>query len=187
MTSPVFSALVHHPIRDREGQTVTSAVTNVDVHDIARSSRTYGLEGFFIVTPIAAQRELVGRILGHWSHGSGAKRIPERTEALSRCEAVASIDDVVARIVELTGKQPRIVATSARKEGRGVVPFAGEAETLRTSEVPTLILFGTGHGLADEVISRCVALVQPIRAKHYNHLSVRAAAAIVFDRLFGDG
>jgi hypothetical protein len=187
MTSPTFSALVHHPIRDREGQTVTSAVTNVDVHDIARSSRTYGLEGFFIVTPIAAQRELVGRILGHWSHGSGAKRIPERSEALARCEAVSSIDDAVARIEEMTGKAPRIIATSARKEGRGVVSFEAERANLVASDVPTLILFGTGHGLAEEAISRCIALVEPIRAKHYNHLSVRAAAAIVFDRLFGDG
>lgn len=43
--SPLYCALVHHPVRDRGGNAVTTAVTNLDVHDIARTARTYGLRG----------------------------------------------------------------------------------------------------------------------------------------------
>jgi tRNA (guanine37-N1)-methyltransferase len=37
-----YVALVHHPIYDRQRRIVTTALTNLDLHDIARSSRTYG-------------------------------------------------------------------------------------------------------------------------------------------------
>jgi hypothetical protein len=53
--------------------------------------------------------------------------------------------------------------------------------------VPTLILFGTGHGLTNDTVLGADAVLAPIRAGgDYNHLSVRAAAAIIFDRLFGE-
>ncbi len=51
-----------------------------------------------------------------------------------------------------------------------------------------LLVFGTGWGLADEVIQGADALLEPVRAREatgYNHLSVRAACAIILDRLFG--
>ena len=56
MSAPVYCALVHHPVKDRAGQTVTTAVTNLDVHDIARSARTFGLRRYYVVTPIEAQK-----------------------------------------------------------------------------------------------------------------------------------
>ena len=72
MSEPrVYCALVHHPVRDRAGQTVTTAVTNLDVHDIARSARTFGLRRYYVVTPIEAQHVLVQRIIDHWTHGAG--------------------------------------------------------------------------------------------------------------------
>ena len=37
-------ALVHWPIRDRAGNIVCTNVTNFDIHDIARASRTYGVD-----------------------------------------------------------------------------------------------------------------------------------------------
>lgn len=187
MTANVYSALIHYPVRDREGTIVTSAVTNVDVHDLARSSRTYGLAGYFVVTPIAAQRVLVGRILDHWRKGAGARRTPERGDALSICEPVSSIDAACEAIMAREGKAPRIVATSARSEGRPVVSYETERATLAQSNEPTLILFGTGHGLHESVISRASVVLAAIRASNYNHLSVRAATAIILDRLFGDG
>jgi tRNA (guanine37-N1)-methyltransferase len=58
---------------------------------------------------------------------------------------------------------------------------------MRESARPWLILFGTGHGLAAEVLERADVALPPIRPGVYNHLSVRAAAAITLDRLFGDG
>jgi hypothetical protein len=50
-----------------------------------------------------------------------------------------------------------------------------------------LVVFGTGWGLAPDVVEGADALLEPIRAERedYNHLSVRAACAIVLDRLLG--
>ena len=49
-------ALVHHPVLDKNGQIVTTAVTNMDIHDIARSAATYGVRRFYVVTPVKALR-----------------------------------------------------------------------------------------------------------------------------------
>jgi hypothetical protein len=184
----VYCALVHFPVRDRAGDTVTSSVTNIDVHDLARSCRTYGLCGFFVVTPITAQRALVARILEHWDSPAGQKRMPERGEALSLCASAASVDEVIAVITEREGAAPRLVTTSAREEGgRPVHSYAEESAAIASSSRPTLLLFGTGHGLQKVLVDRSDALLAPIRPGSYNHLSVRAAAAITLDRLFGDG
>src|ERR1700682_3403079 len=59
-------ALTHHPVIDRNGRIVTSAITSLDLHDIARSSRTYGVSAFFVVHPAADQREFAGRGVDHW-------------------------------------------------------------------------------------------------------------------------
>ena len=61
-------ALVHHPVYDKHHKVVSTALTNLDLHDIARSSRTYGVESYFIVHPVAAQRELAARIAGPCAH-----------------------------------------------------------------------------------------------------------------------
>lgn len=187
MSAPVYAALVHHPVRSREGAVITSAITNVDVHDIARSSRTYGLAGYFVVSPIAAQRVLVDRILEHWKTGAGARRVPERSKALSRCHPVESIDAARAAIEAETGAEPQLIVTEARPElATRAVSFASMRETLARASRPSLILFGTAHGLHPDVIARADFVLAPIEgAADYNHLSVRAAAAITFDRLFG--
>jgi hypothetical protein len=187
VTANVYAALVHYPVRSREGAVITSAITNVDVHDIARSSRTYGLSGYFVVSPIAAQRLLVERILDHWKTGAGARRVPERGDALSRCRPIESIEAAMAIIEAETGGKPRMIVTEARPEhARDAVPFVTmRARLIETSE-PSLILFGTAHGLHPDVIARADFVIEPIQgASDYNHLSVRAAAAITFDRLFG--
>ncbi|MRR35929.1 RNA methyltransferase, partial [bacterium] len=71
MRGRLYIALLHHPVLDRGGRVITSAVTNADIHDIARSAKTYGVKRFFIVTPIADQADLVRAIIGHWTHGAG--------------------------------------------------------------------------------------------------------------------
>ena len=179
----VFVGLVHHPIRDRRGDIITTAVTNLDVHDIARTARTYGLEGYLVITPIEAQRRLVERILWHWSEGAGARRVPERTEALSRCEIVSSIAGARSKVQELTGERPALVVTTARTE-RATSTYREVGKLLR--ERPGLLLFGTGHGLGPSVMSSADYVLPPIQPdSDYNHLAVRAAAAITIDRLFG--
>src|SRR6185436_14258348 len=91
-------ALVHHPVLDSGGATVTTAITNLDVHDLARSARTYGCSDYFIVHPIAAQRELVQRICDHWAHGSSGRRIPDRKAALELVRPVVTLADAHAAL-----------------------------------------------------------------------------------------
>lgn len=180
---PVYLALVHHPVRDRGGAIITTAVTNLDVHDIARSARTYGLAGYYLVTPIEAQRALIERILEHWRHGAGARRVPERTVALALVRIARTLEEVAATVAAETGARPQLFATSARSESSIDVAEARR----RMDRAPTILVFGTGHGLAPEVMSAADAVLAPIRpGSDYNHLSVRAAAAITLDRLFGD-
>ncbi len=183
---PVYCALVHHPVRDRAGAIITSAITNVDVHDIARSAKTFGLTGYFVVSPIEAQRVVVERILSHWRTGAGAKRTPERSDALSQVQAMASVEDAEAAIEAAHGRRPTLVVTEARPELAGqVVTFSEERARLERAEAPSLILFGTAHGLHPTLLSRAERVIEPIFGPTpYNHLSVRAAAAITFDRLF---
>jgi hypothetical protein len=185
--SVVYCALVHYPVRDREGQVATAAITNIDVHDIARSAHTFGLRGMFVISPIDAQRALVVRILEHWRLGAGKRRMPNRSEALAQCQAASSIAEAVQTITTESGRRPRLIATAARAlSGQTLLDFKALRLQLSASEDSWLILFGTGHGLADEVLQEADLVLEPIRGvSDYNHLSVRAAAAIVFDRLFG--
>ena len=183
--SPTYLALVHHPVLDRAGDEVTTSVTNLDVHDIARSSRTYGIRGYFVVNPIEAQRPVVQKIIDHWSTGAGVKRFPERTEAIGLVRIAASIDEAIVEIEDREGQSPRLVATSA-KSGADRSAYAQEVARLREEARPTLLLFGTGHGLSPSVLQRCDAILAPIDGPtEFNHLSVRAAVAITLDRLFG--
>jgi tRNA (guanine37-N1)-methyltransferase len=185
--APIYLGLVHYPVKDRESNIVTTAVTNLDVHDLARSSRSYGLAGYYVITPIEAQRELVDKILEHWVEGSGKRRVPERGVALSLCTPTDSIDTAIAAIEARHGQRPVLAVTAAKlpSELSPRTPAALRAE-MRASERPWLILFGTGHGLAAEVLARADVALPPIRPGVYNHLSVRAAGAIMLDRLFGD-
>lgn len=187
MSCPIYCALVHYPVKDRAGQTVTTAVTNLDVHDIARSARTFGLARYYVVTPIEAQHALVARIIEHWTHGAGLRRIPERHVALALCESIPSVEQVIADIERREGVRPVLIATAARPSvARPIASFAELRQRLTTAEGPHLILFGTGHGLADSLLEQADVLLEPIAGRSdYNHLSVRAAAAIVLDRLLG--
>jgi hypothetical protein len=183
----VYCALVHHPVKDRQGATVTTAVTNLDVHDIARTARTYGLLRYYVVTPIEAQHLLVQRIIEHWTIGAGRRRIPERHVALELCESTATLEQAIADVQRREGAAPRLVATAARPSvQRPLTSFADARAQLRTAPGPWLVVFGTGHGLADSVLTAADLLLEPIAgAGDYNHLSVRAAAAIALDRLLG--
>ncbi len=187
--SRVYCALVHHPVRDRAGATVTTAVTNLDVHDIARSARTYGLRRYYVVTPIEAQHVLVQRIIEHWTTGAGRKRIPERHVALALCESLPTLELALEDVVRREGKRPQLWATAAGPSvDRSLTRFAEARAHLASADHPVLIVFGTGHGLADSVLQAADVLLEPIAgAGDYNHLSVRAAAAIVLDRLLGAG
>ncbi len=186
MMPSVYCALVHYPVVDRTGEVVTTAVTNLDVHDIARSARTYGLSGYFVVTPIEAQRRIVSRIRSHFDGGKGARRVPKRGEALRLVEEVESLEAACAHVERTHSAEPTVYATTARRQP-GMVSFEDARARIASNDRPVLIVLGTGHGLADSVYAVAHHVLESIQANaDYNHLSVRAAAAIMFDRLFGD-
>lgn len=178
-------ALIHYPVLDRQGATVTTAITNLDLHDIARSSHCFGAEAFFAVHPITAQRELAERVRTHWTVGSGAKRIPDRSPALGGLRVVPSLEEAEREFFQ--GEVGECWTTSASSRGPAV--SLGEARALMQSDgPPVLLLFGTGWGLAASALARASVHLAPIRSPRsdgYNHLSVRAAVAILLDRLCG--
>ena len=178
-------ALVHHPVLSRTGDVVTTAITSIDMHDVARSARTYGVERTYMVTPITQQRALVEHVFSHWLDNPVHADHP-RTEALRRGHVVGSVDEVIEDLGAVTGASPYLVATSA-KQGDGDMPYAELREKMRDSDGHALLLFGTGWGLAHDLMARADAKLAPaIGTDDYNHLSVRAAVAVVLDRLRGN-
>lgn len=179
--------LVHYPVLDRGGELVTTAITNLDLHDMARSARTFGVADMFVIHPVAAQRTLAERIRDHWVDGSGKRRIPDRAVALEVLRVVPSIDDVYAALAGPEGRRGvEVWTTAASARALSVASFADAAPRLRESGPPVLILFGTGWGLANELVEGADVRLEPIRGAEgsgYNHLSVRAACAITLDRL----
>lgn len=179
----LYLALLHHPVLDKNGQVVTTALTNLDVHDIARSARTYGVRRFFIVHPVRALQLLALKIMEHWESGFGSTYNATRKDALRLVGMEVDLDGVIIAVERETGERPVLVATSARS-GPGRTSYAAFREALEADPRPHLILFGTGWGLTPEVMGRVDVTLEPIVGpSDYNHLSVRSAAAIILDRL----
>ncbi|MGH7769974.1 MAG: tRNA (guanosine(37)-N1)-methyltransferase TrmD [Candidatus Binatia bacterium] len=181
----VYIALLHHPVYDKNGEVVTTAVTNMDVHDIARAAKTYGLEKFYIVTPVKALQKLTLKIIAHWEEGYGAEYNHTRKEALALAQVKDTVDDAILDVERECGVKPRLVVTSARA-GKNRTSFAALRNMLRVSPAPFLLLLGTGWGLTEEILAHSDTILEPIEGgTNYNHLSVRSAAAIILDRLLG--
>lgn len=183
--SELFVALLHHPVLDKNGQIVTTAVTNIDIHDIARSARTFGVRRFFVVTPVRALRALAERIIEHWETGYGSTYNETRKEALALVALETDLDATLVAVERETGRRPIVVVSSARP-GEACVGFDELRQRLRTTRDPHVLVLGTGWGLAPEVMQAADLRLAPIVGPTpYNHLSVRAAAAIMLDRLCG--
>lgn len=175
-------ALIHHPVVNRCGEIIGSAVTNLDLHDLARAGRTYGVEACWIVTPYEDQQELAGQIVRHWTEGYGGTVNPDRKEALSLLRVRSDLQEVMAEATEKWGVRPLVFATCARlqENTRGY----GEVRDLLEQGQPLLLLFGTAWGLAPEVLSGVDGTLPPLRGPgEFNHLPVRSAVAIILDRL----
>jgi len=177
-------ALIHHPVVNKRAETIGSAVTNLDIHDIARTARTYGVAQYFLATPYDDQQSLVKELLAHWETGHGATYNPARKEALSIVRLVASLEMAIAELTVKYGKRPMLLTTSAQHR-ETTIDYKEVAAKINNGE-PVLLLFGTAHGLAPEVIGLSDATLPPIKGcTDYNHLSVRSAASIILDRLLG--
>jgi len=61
----VSIALLHYPVYNKGGEVVASAITNLDLHDLARMTVTFGLARYYVVTPLDLQRRLAAKLMEH--------------------------------------------------------------------------------------------------------------------------
>ena len=180
----LYVVLTHYPVVNKNGDIITSAVTNLDLHDISRAVKTYGVKKFYVVTPLADQRKLVERIISHWITGTGSRYNPERGEALKKICVKNSLIEVIKHIADSEKKIPKTVVTCAGNNPDGL-QYGKLRKMLETCN-PYLLIFGTAWGLSENFISKADYLLVPVKGNtDYNHLSVRSAASIILDRLLG--
>lgn len=178
----LYIALVHWPVYNREGETVATSVTPLDLHDIGRLALTYGVAGYYVTNPYDSQRRLVEEIIYHWREGIGGEHSPQRRRALSAAKVVATAEVAFDDVAALEGVEPFVAATTARR-----MPGAVPTRKLRDAAGgrPVLLLFGTGYGLTEDLLLAADAALEPITGRgDFNHLPVRAAVAIYLDRIF---
>ncbi|MDA8162896.1 MAG: RNA methyltransferase [Desulfobacteraceae bacterium] len=176
-------ALVHYPVLNRSGETIASAVTNLDIHDIARVARTWGVAGYYVVTPLAEQQALVAELIGHWTGGVGGEMNPDRRSALELVRIAGSLKDVREDVALKTSGCSFTYATTARNR-QNSVRWSDLRKGLVKGRDDLLLVFGTASGLAEQVFDEVDGAMEPIRGiGEYNHLSVRSAVAIALDRL----
>lgn len=181
---PAALALVHYPVLDRRGEIVATALTNLDLHDLARTAMTFGVAKLYVVTPVVEQQRLAGKICEHWCRGYGATYNPLRKEALSLMEITDSLESAITSWEEHNGEAVKPVLTGA------AICNGISYRTCRelSTKHPLLLVFGTGWGLAPALFKKNWQTLRAIKGKNdYNHLPVRSAAAIIMDRLFGNG
>ncbi|MGD2029210.1 MAG: RNA methyltransferase [Desulfobacterales bacterium] len=180
----LYVALTHYPVVNKNGDIITSAVTNLDLHDISRVVKTYGVRSFYVTTPLEDQKTLIKKIVSHWVEGTGATYNPKRREALELIVVKNSLDEVKEHIRERRGHYPKTVVTSARHRPGNL--SSGKFRNMLKNSNIFLLIFGTAWGLPEKFISEADYVLNPVMGNSdYNHLSVRSAAAIILDRLFG--
>ena len=50
--------LVHYPIYDKFGKIITTSITNLDIHDIARTCKTYGVKNYYLVNKLTNSKRI---------------------------------------------------------------------------------------------------------------------------------
>jgi len=183
-TANLYVALMHYPVVNKNGAVIASAVTNLDLHDIARAAKTYGVQSFYVVTPLEDQRKLVEDIVDHWTRGNGAAYNPSRRDAMELIRIRNSLEQVADDVRTQCRLNPRTVVTCARRKPECL--GYGELREMIQTENPYILVFGTAWGLCEEVFAQADYVLEPVAGSTaYNHLSVRSAVAIILDRLMG--
>lgn len=186
LDADIYLGLVHSPVYNKRKEKITTTITNMDLHDIARAGRTYSINRYYVINPLKSQQALVRRMQKYWTSEYGAEYNSNRREAFSVLDIASSLEEVIERIEEEMGKRPRLVATSARRSP-DTVSFKEMRQLIAGSTKPFLIIFGTGWGLTEETLSLCDYILAPVYGRgDFNHLSVRSAVSIILDRLLAD-
>ncbi|MEA1967971.1 MAG: RNA methyltransferase [Thermodesulfobacteriota bacterium] len=178
----LYLALIHHPVCNKKGEIITSALTTIDMHDIARAAVTFGAGGFYIVTPLEDQKKLAGEVIAHWVSGVGGDLNPFRKQALEMIRVVNSFEEVKQDIAKEHGGPVISVATSAAQYKGSVTP--GQLAEKIGENLSHVMAFGTAWGLSEDFVNECDLILEPINGWNgYNHLSVRSAVSIILDRI----
>ncbi len=181
--SNLFLGLVHYPIYNKNMDVIATAVTNYDIHDIARTARTYDVERYYLIHPLQVQADIIQTVLDYWQKGYGREYNPDRNEALEHVSYQKDIAAAIKDIENITGKKPLTVTTDARTYPN-TVSYPYMRKLLEEGDRPIFLLLGTGFGLEKTVMSSFDYILEPIWGPgDYNHLCVRSAAAIMLDRL----
>lgn len=183
-----YVALLHNDMKLKDGRTGNTSVTTIDIHDIARSSTTYGVKDFFIVTSLLDQQNLVATMLGFWQESSqGEQYNKQRHNALKHVRVKNDLDEVIQAIEKKEGVPPLIIGTSARDVDM-VAPLITyfDQEKVWKSKRPVLFIFGTGYGIDESLLKKCDFMLPPLQGfSSFNHLSVRSAVGIILDKWLG--
>jgi len=167
-------------------EVITTSITNLDLHDIARSSSTYGVARYYVIHPVEAQQNLAKRILGYWTEGFGANYNPDRYQAFQVLRLVRELQEALDEVEAEWGRKPVLITTDARTYPNSI-SYVRLREQIEYKDRPYFILFGTGWGMIKELMEKADYILEPIYGPgEYNHLSVRSAVAIILDRLLGE-
>ncbi len=182
--SRIFLSLVHYPVYDKRRKIVTTSVTNLDIHDLARLTKSFGLGGFYIVQPSLLQRELARRIIDHWEKGAGGRYNETRRDAFTTVSLVSTLEEMEKDLKKRVGEELTTIATTGRTFQ--LQKSFSEVRDALEGGMSAVIMIGTGWGLTDELITSADIILSPlVISEEYNHLSVRCATAIILDRLAG--
>lgn len=181
-----YVTVLHSEVLLKGGLVGNTSVTSLDIHDIARSCATYGIKNYFLASRLEDQKKIVRTLLDFWETGYGADYNVHRHEAVRHIELKNDLQEVVEAIKEKEGKEPILVATSAKDFGPIKSITYNDQAKVWSQDRPVLLVFGTGHGLSPEVMDRCDYFLGPVLGfSEFNHLSVRSAVAIILDRWLG--
>ncbi|MDO4219116.1 MAG: tRNA (guanosine(37)-N1)-methyltransferase TrmD [Synergistaceae bacterium] len=185
ISSGSYIAEVHYPVLGKNGEVCASGFTGLDLHDIARAARTYGIKKYLLITPVKEQREMAQKIKKHWTKGWGASYNEARKDAFSTLKICASLEGAIEWVRKKEKKDPFTIATSAKKRV-GSMGWVAVKRHIFEHDVPPLFLFGTSWGLAESVFKTASVTMSPLLGGNdgYNHLSVRSAVSIVLDRFY---
>lgn len=183
-----YVALLHGDMRLKDGRVGNTSVTTIDIHDIARSSTTYGVKNFFIVTPLIDQQSLVATMLEFWQESSkGESYNKQRHNALQYVRVKNHLDEVIQAITEKEGVPPVVIGTSARQSDMlaPLITYFDQEKVWKTKR-PVLFIFGTGYGIDELLLKKCDFVLPPLQGfSNFNHLSVRSAVGIILDKWLG--
>jgi len=167
-------ALVHHPVLNRAGETTTTAITSIDLHDFARSCAFYGISPVYFVHPAEGMHDFIHDMVDYYLNGKGGIRNPARREVLRAIRCVKSLLEIIEK------ENYQLWYTSATPSAEVCV----EPSELKNIKGKHLIVFGTGWGLDEKNMPKANGWLSPIEGiGKVRHLSVRAALAIYLDRL----